>query len=576
MNGIVAAAWPWIEALGWSLVHLLWQGILVGAAFAVLRAMVPRGRSGLRHAIGLAALAVLAACPVVTTLVIVEPAIGVDVAQATVSVAQSAGMAARGVEHVAAASSPWSFLMPWLVAGWFAGVAVMALRALRQWRELDLIVRRFAERHADVDRIFEGLRARFGAFARVRVLVSSYIDTPTLVGWLNPVVLLPTAVVLGFPRNQLELIIAHELGHLRRFDHWVNLAQVVVETLLFFHPVVHWISRDVRHSREICCDELVLRLTRGEPREYARTLAALENLRQLAPQLAVAATGGVLVDRVRRIVGLPEKRSERRRAPFAWIGATALAVFAVGLFAVSRTDDAIAAWQVERVRPALPRAVIDGPETAAPAVAWSRIELPRPPEATESAVAAESLSGTIASPSRPSPLRHDVDVAVPSVGDIEWAPAGMPAPATMASSRRSPEVLHRVDPRYPDVINARSRGHVEFEFSVDGTGNVRDITVVAGDALGAFTVAARRALREWRFEPRSIVRGERYRQDFVFVDALVTDRGADDANCARGTGSHICRAPRGVSVVTESRPMPAPAGAPPIAAASSAAFDRVN
>lgn len=574
MNGIVAAAWPWVEALGWSLVHFLWQGLLVGAAFGVLRAWVPRARSGVRHALGLAALAVLVACPIVTTLAIVEPFVIVDAASMTAD--STVVVASRRLDAAASSvSSSWSLLMPWLVAAWFAGVGVMATRALRQWRELDVIVRRFAERHADVDALFDGLRARFGGFARVRVLVSSYIDTPTLVGWLNPVVLLPTAVVLGFPRHQLELILAHELGHLRRYDHWVNLAQVVVETLLFYHPVVHWISRDVRHSREICCDDLVLRLTRGEPREYARTLAALENLRQLAPQLAVAATGGVLVDRVRRIVGLPEKRKERRGVPLAWIGASALAVASAGIVFAPADDEAITAWQVERVRPALPHAVFERATVVPAAVAWSALSMPSI-AAQEPVVddAPASVAQDLALPSRPAFARHELDLA--PAADVGFAPADVPVLPSLPQGGRSPELVHRVDPRYPDVINARSRGHVEFEFAVDGTGNVRDITVVAGDALGAFTVAARRALREWRFEPRSVVRGERYRQDFVFVDALATDRGSDEANCARGTGSHICRAPRGVSVLTESRPMPTPAAAPPIASATNVVLDRVN
>src|SRR5690606_4059756 len=154
-------------------------------------------------------------------------------------------------------------------------------------------------------RMLQAVAQRFGEVGPVRVLISSRIDTPTLIGWLKPVILLPTAVAIGFPRHQLELILAHELAHLRRHDHLVNLAQVVVETVLFYHPVVHWISREVRHEREICCDQLVLRVTDEQPAEYARTLAALESMRQAPSQLALAATGGRLVDRVRRILGLP-------------------------------------------------------------------------------------------------------------------------------------------------------------------------------------------------------------------------------------------------------------------------------
>src|SRR5690606_32608654 len=155
---------------------------------------------------------------------------------------------------------------------------------------------------APLDRAFDAmlamLRQRFGIVRSIRVLVSRHIDTPTLIGWVKPVILLPASVALGFPREQIELILAHELGHLRRYDHLVNPAQAVVETLFFYHPVVHWISRDIRNERELCCDALVLRLANGEPREYARTLAALEELRQLPSALALAANGGELLERV--------------------------------------------------------------------------------------------------------------------------------------------------------------------------------------------------------------------------------------------------------------------------------------
>ena len=127
-----------------------------------------------------------------------------------------------------------------------------------------------------------------------------------LIGLIKPVILLPLSMLSGFSPHQIELIIAHELGHVRRWDYLANLVQVVIETVLFYHPVVHWISRDVRNARENCCDDLVLNLAKGNPIAYARALADLEELRHdldvVAP--ALAASGGVLLARIRRIVGV--------------------------------------------------------------------------------------------------------------------------------------------------------------------------------------------------------------------------------------------------------------------------------
>ena len=109
---------------------------------------------------------------------------------------------------------------------------------------------------------------RLGLRQMVPVLASVRVATPTLVGWVKPAVVLPLAVLARMPPAQIDLVLAHELAHLKRLDHIANLFQVVLETLLLYHPVVHWISRDARNERELCCDTLALRVTGGERRDF--------------------------------------------------------------------------------------------------------------------------------------------------------------------------------------------------------------------------------------------------------------------------------------------------------------------
>ena len=604
MSALIAANLPWLQALGWSLLHFIWQGALVGIVYGVVRRAVPNRLSEVRYAAGLVAMLVLALCPLLTMAYLLGQTAAVE-SIAAVSLAD----ADTGFAIASAVQSGLGIdaLLPWLVLAWGVGVIGLAARTVRQWRALEIIATRMAERDHAIDAMFAALLRRFGGYQRVKVLVSRCIDTPTLIGWFNPVILLPTAVVLGFPRHQLELILAHELGHLRRYDHLANLGQVIVETVLFYHPVVHWISRDVRHEREICCDDLVLRLTQGEPREYARTLAALEDLRQLSPQLAVAASGGVLVERIRRIVGLPSSTpGTRRRGHAGWVLVAVTAVVAsISLWVLDakQTDDATpgAAATLEPLqRPLLARPQLQLLPQAQPAplviAPLARIEVsaleaaqPVTPAAETSSPAAvqAALPVTMASASGTAPVVVVADapaaddaraenVSIPE--PVQVAVVAAPGPAAAGSmergARKQPTVVRRVAPHYPDVINARTRGHVEFEFSIDDSGAVRDIAVVDGDTLGSFTVAARRALRQWRFYPHSAEPGERYRQDFVFVDA---NEGVDDTNCARGTGSHICRAPRGVSIMSDTRLGALPDATRPIASADDTArVDNAN
>src|SRR5438132_1108681 len=118
------------------------------------------------------------------------------------------------------------------------------------------------------------LRRRLEISRPVRLLKSALVEVPTVIGWLRPVILLPAASLTGLTPSQLEAILAHELAHVRRLDYVVGAFQCLVETLMFYHPAVWWISRCVREERENCCDDLVVKVC-GDRLAYARALATL-------------------------------------------------------------------------------------------------------------------------------------------------------------------------------------------------------------------------------------------------------------------------------------------------------------
>jgi TonB family protein len=579
----MSAALPWIHALGWTLLHFLWQGLVIGAGYAAARALLPKSHCNARYATGLVALALLALWPL-ATLVALRPQGAVEVAFGAPAIAAGgAAMLARDEAFDLAANI--DRVLPWLVLLWLVGVVGVAGRALQQWRRFSRIARQWAESSPELDAMLVALTRRFGFVRRVRVLVSERIDTPMLLGWLRPVVLLPTAVALGFPRQQVELILAHELGHLRRYDHLVNLAQAVLETLLFYHPVVHWISREVRNERELCCDALVLRLVRGEPREYARTLAALEELRQTAAPVVLAASGGQLIERVRRIVGLPAPRAAAQaRHPGRWllIGAA----FIGALFVAQRIERAnrvfspkalsidwitsadvrtlpFAALSLPYERPRLRLASVTPPEPAPAA------ESPVPTAAALAAggVAADAaLRGTVPAaasaavvPPKSEPLASIPAAAAPATDAVDrTVAASAPAPVAPAIAKpsadiaaapvepvaapaatKAPVATYVVAPSFPNYYASLS-GRVEATFSISPDGSVKDIEF-HGSQDGAFERAAERALRQWRFDPATLPdHPMRYTQAFVFAPK---GRGATHEECVQSTGSLICRDP---------------------------------
>ena len=372
---------------------------------------------------------------------------------------------------------------------------------------------------------------------RVRLLCSASALTPMLIGWTAGD-LLPASMLSGFAPHQVELIIART-GRIRRFDYITNLFQVAIETVLFYHPVVHWISRDVRNARETCCDDLVLRLTRGNPVSYARALAQLEELR-LAP--ALGAGGGVLLARVRRIVGetqAPEPLPRSYALPIALV----LIAFAALVWRPQHRPEAAAVLQ--RIS-AQALALVSGNPwlVQSPALA---IALPVPEIqpvrrsalrlAPPTAAVAAAPSRDVVEPVAPLPVSAPAVPAPLPARDIAPPIAVAEAPALHVAEKSSP--LHVVPPAYPpSAMSAGTEGAVELEYLIDGGGYVRQIRVLRAHPVGVFDAAAKAALSAWRFPASGSE--EKRTQNFAFT---LHGQSRAEEQCQVLTGTLICRRP---------------------------------
>jgi len=140
------------------------------------------------------------------------------------------------------------------------------------------------------------------------------VAAPTVVGVVRPMILLPLSLASGLTPEQVAAVLTHELAHIRRWDHLVNVLQRLVEAALFFHPAVWLLSRRVRVEREHCCDGLVL-AAGGEPLAYAASLVHLAEraVGSRREALALGATGrpSSLRRRTLRLVGGPSGESAR-------------------------------------------------------------------------------------------------------------------------------------------------------------------------------------------------------------------------------------------------------------------------
>ncbi|HUD42242.1 MAG TPA: M56 family metallopeptidase [Dokdonella sp.] len=570
MNALPPFDWlTLVHALGWSLLHFLWQGALIGVAYLGARRLARESNPELRYACGMGAIVLAALCPIATCLLILGAQDAGPAPAAAMAVASGFAVgAARAVQPGLSGQA-----LSWLVALWLSGVLVMALRSFQQWRSLDRVVRFHAILDPELQRMGRTLAAKLGYLRDLRVRVTDRIDTPTLAGWFRPVILLPAALVLRFPRQQLELILAHEVGHLRRFDHWANLLQAVVETLLFYHPVVHWISQEVRNDRELCCDRLVLRSTRHEPYLYARTLAELEEWRQRPARLTLAATGGHLLDRVRRIVGIIE--SDHRPAalrPSLLQGIAVAALLAVVVTAVDRgrTAGTGPAVEVAAARP-LPFAslrIAADFDVAAEPVAFN-IVIPElaateadtaEPVAAPPADADSTVAATLPGSGAPAPAAAAAAAAPVSAAPqaaaagiaAEWPTLQLESSAAAPSADTEAQVAAGSGQAVwatPDLMasgEAFADGiqPVELELHLTDQGRVLGSRVVRGDPFSPLAVQARREVKLWQFEREGPLLDRRAVVRPVFVPDGSEPRLIEtriEVPCQSRTGTRICR-----------------------------------
>jgi D-alanyl-D-alanine endopeptidase (penicillin-binding protein 7) len=285
-----------VAALGWILLHFVWQGALLGCATAVVLTLLRNARPEARY---------LAAC-LGLTLCVAWPAFDLALALGT---ADGPAGAARGLDRLAGSAIPGDAAgllgwlqgkLDWIVGLWAACAGALGLRLAAGLAWIGRAVRTEAFDPAWQARLTQ-LAQRCGLTRAVRLRVVEGLASPVTAGWWRPVVLVPASLLTGMAPQLLEALLAHELGHVKRHDYLVNLLQNVAEALLFYHPAVWWISSRIRLEREQIADDFAARHL-GEPRRLALALSELERVQFGGARLAQAANGGDLLLRVRRLL----------------------------------------------------------------------------------------------------------------------------------------------------------------------------------------------------------------------------------------------------------------------------------
>jgi beta-lactamase regulating signal transducer with metallopeptidase domain len=343
---------PTVQAIAWTLIHFCWQAAAIAAVYRALSLLAARRSSNTRYLLALGALLLMVAASVATfafemragassitvpgTVSALETFTFSPVTTPPSSATQSPAPPANTAQPRAAFNPPIISLpvlplsiLRFIDGLWLLGVLTLSLRSLGGW----WLIRRLRatatlEASAAVLASFRRISAALGLRRRVLLRVSSAVAGPVTVGALRALVLLPLSAATSLGPDELEVVLAHELAHVRRADFFWNLIQTVAETLFFFHPAVWWLGSRIRHERELCCDDLALTVC-PNPVVYANALFQLEQQRSRQLNLAMALDGHqparTLRMRIARILGEPQATSANR-GPFSLAAAAAVLV----------------------------------------------------------------------------------------------------------------------------------------------------------------------------------------------------------------------------------------------------------
>ncbi len=357
---------PVIETLGWTLLHSVWQMAAIAFWLCLMLRASGKSSANARYLISLFALLLAFVLPAATFIYLSQNSASAhqkivkanfeNTAYFDEKLPASEKIAPFENENIVKTDAGnffvsvgnlqndfarnFSAASPILVGLWFLGIALSAVRLFGGIYQLHAFkTREIFAASEDWQQKFEDLCARLQIEQRIKLIQSKIVETPMVIGWLKPIVLVPASVFTGMNPRELETILAHELVHIRRYDYLVNFAQSFVEILFFYHPAAGWISAQIRRERECACDDAVTDILENSNIIYAKALANLEEFRQTAEQnrspVLVAANGGKLMKRIERIVNKNKNAKSGRFQTSLWSASLVSALilaFAVNLF----------------------------------------------------------------------------------------------------------------------------------------------------------------------------------------------------------------------------------------------------
>lgn len=343
-----------MHALGWSLIHSLWQGAAIALLLAIVLLLFRKKSSKFRYRLSVSSLFFAFALFVGTFMIFYLNTASIETENILIQneeiieviIESTNPITEENTNFLTVYTNYFNTHLPFIVTLWLMGMVIFTLRFLGG---LAYSQRLKHSQHSPMDfeweEVMNEIQTQFNITQNIQLVESKLVAVPMVIGYLKPMILFPFGVINQLSISEVEAVLAHELAHIKRYDYLVNIVQSIIETLLFFHPAIWWISGEIRRERENCCDDLALEIV--DNLTFAKALAILEQFRlnsiyQRKPQFSMAAitNKNQLLNRVQRILNQPQKNQNNFRG-----------FFAACILLISFVATSLDAQQVEAIEP---------------------------------------------------------------------------------------------------------------------------------------------------------------------------------------------------------------------------------
>ena len=325
------------QALSRTLLHSLWQGLLMAVIAGIILFVTKKSTAALRYNLltGLFLLFVITVGATFfrewnTTGNAASPVfIKAETVNSSTSTTATGGIV-TGAGYIETLLNYLDEHAPLIVSIWMLFVLVHFIKLLSGLHYIHRIRHKHVFEATDEWKLrLENLKDALGIHQKILLLQSGIVKVPAVVGITKPLILVPLSLLSNLPASYVESILLHELAHIRRKDFGVNLLQSAMEMIFFFNPALLWISSCMREEREACCDDIVL-AQGGDKKSYLEALIYFQDQHTTAAPYAMALQGNknYLLTRVKRMLTHENKKltiMEKNILAIGLIGLSALA-----------------------------------------------------------------------------------------------------------------------------------------------------------------------------------------------------------------------------------------------------------